>query len=253
MSVEWINPDGTTGFHVDAGMRIYGGAFRGYNLTRKKSFRLLFKRDYGPTKLNFKLFEEDDATTSFDMIVLRAGANDGWNDWGRENTQYIIDEFMRRTQLALGQVAVHGTFVHLYLNGLYWGLYNVTERPVESFCAAYFGGDEEEWDAVNRGEARGDSNLTTWNAMLSQSRTGRPTPSPTRRSRATTRMGPATPPMTICSTSTITSTTCSPISGAARATGRGTTIMPPAAGPRIPRASSSSTGMRKGRLSSGPT
>ncbi len=170
VSVEWINPDGTTGFHVDAGLRVYGGAFRGYNLSRKKSFRLLFKRDYGPTKLNFKLFEEDDAATSFDMIVLRAGANDAWNDWGRANTQYIIDEFMRRTQLALGQPAVHGTFVHLYLNGLYWGLYNVTERPVESFCAAYFGGDPEEWDAVNRGEARGDSNLTTWNAMLNQSR-----------------------------------------------------------------------------------
>jgi hypothetical protein len=171
-SVEWINPDGTTGFHVDAGLRIYGGAFRGYNLTRKKSFRLLFKRQYGPTKLNFKLFEEDDAATSFDMIILRAGANDAWNDWGRANTQYIIDEFMRRTQLALGQVAVHGTFVHLYLNGLYWGLYNVTERPVESFCASYFGGDTEDWDAVNRGEARGDSNLTTWNAMLSRARAG---------------------------------------------------------------------------------
>ena len=172
VSVEWINPDGSSGFQVDAGLRIYGGAFRGYNLTRKKSFRLLFKRDYGPTKLNFRLFEEDDATTSFDMIILRAGANDGWNDWGRENTQYIVDEFMRRTQLALGQVAVHGTFVHLYLNGLYWGLYNVTERPVESFCASYFGGDEEEWDAINRGEARGDSNLTTWNAMLSRARAG---------------------------------------------------------------------------------
>ncbi len=172
VSVEWIHPDGTTGFQVGAGLRIYGGAFRGYNLTRKKTFRLLFKRDYGPTKLNFPLFEEPDATTSFDMIILRGGANDAWNDWGRGSTQYIVDEFMRRTQLAFGRPAVHGTFVHLYLNGLYWGLYNVTERPVESFCAAYFGGDEEEWDAINRGEPRGDSNLTTWSAMLSRARAG---------------------------------------------------------------------------------
>mgnify|MGYP001278504487 FL=1 len=172
VSVEWINTDGTTGFQIDAGLRIYGGAFRRFNLTRKKSFRLLFKRDYGPTKLDYPLFEEEDATTSFDMIVLRGGANDAWNDWGRGSTQYIIDEYMRRTQLALGQPSPHGTFVHLYLNGLYWGLYNLTERPVESFCAAYFGGDKEEWDAINRGEARGDSNLTTWNAMLNQSRAG---------------------------------------------------------------------------------
>ncbi|MBP7052623.1 MAG: lamin tail domain-containing protein [Phycisphaerae bacterium] len=168
VSVEWINTDGTTGFQVDAGLRIYGGAFRGFNLTRKKSLRLLFKREYGPTKLNFRVFEEDDAATSFDTLVLRAGANDAWNDWGRETTQYIVDEFMRRTQLALGQPAPHGTFVHLYLNGLYWGLYNVTERPIASFCATYFGGDEEEWDAINDEVPVGESNLTTWNAMIGQ-------------------------------------------------------------------------------------
>ncbi|MCX5647310.1 MAG: lamin tail domain-containing protein [Phycisphaerae bacterium] len=171
-SVEWIDPNRTQGFHVDAGLRVYGGAFRGFNLSRKKSFRLLFKSDYGPTELKFPLFEEEDAATSFDQIILRAGANDAWNDWGRASTQYIVDEFLRRTQLALGQPAVHGTFVHLYLNGLYWGLYNLTERPVESFCATYFGGEETEWDAVNRGEARGDSNLTTWNAMLNLARQG---------------------------------------------------------------------------------
>ncbi len=172
ISAEWIDTDGTTGFQVDAGLRVYGGAFRGFNLTRKKSFRILFKRQYGSPKLDFDLFKGQDAATSFDMIVLRAGANDGWNDWGRQSTQYIIDEYMRQTQLAMGHPSPHGTFVHLYLNGLYWGLYNLTERPVESFCAAYFGGEKEDWDALNRGEARGDSTSATWNAMLSQARSG---------------------------------------------------------------------------------
>ncbi|UCG46302.1 MAG: lamin tail domain-containing protein [Phycisphaerales bacterium] len=171
-SVELIYPDGSTGFQVDAGLRIYGGAFRRMNLTRKKSFRLLFKRDYGPTKLRYRLFEAEDAVASFDTIILRGGANDAWNNWGGSNTQYIVDEFMRRTQLALGRPSAHGTFVHLYLNGLYWGLYNPTERPVESFCASYFGGDKTEWDALNSGAPKGDSNTTTWNAMLSQARAG---------------------------------------------------------------------------------
>ncbi len=172
VSAEWIRTDGTTAFQVDAGIRIYGGAFRGFNLTRKKSFRLFFKRQYGPTKLNFDVFEGTDATTRFDTLVLRAGANDAWNDWGRQNTQYIIDEYMRRTQLAMGRPSPHGTFVHLYINGLYWGLYNVLERPVDSFCAAYFGGEREEWDAVNAGSPTGDSSTATWNAMLSQARAG---------------------------------------------------------------------------------
>ncbi|MBN2474517.1 MAG: lamin tail domain-containing protein [Pirellulales bacterium] len=171
-SVEWIEPDGTTGFHVDAGLRIYGGAFRGMNLTRKKTFRLLFKSDYGPSKLEFPMFGDDGATTSFDTLILRAGANDAWNNWGTGNTQYIVDEFMRRTQLALGEPAPHGTFVHLYLNGLYWGLYNPVERPESSFSATYFGGEKEEWDALNSAEPVGESNTTTWNAMLNQIRAG---------------------------------------------------------------------------------
>ncbi len=172
VSVEWINPDSTTGFAVNAGLRIYGGAFRGFNLSMKKSFRLVFKRDYGPTKLDFPMFDDPQAATSFDTIVLRAGANDAWNFWGNTNTQYIIDEFMRRTQLALGQPSAHGTFVHLYLNGLYWGLYNATERPDAAFCATYFDGEKEEWDALNAGEPKGESNTTTWNAMMNQARAG---------------------------------------------------------------------------------
>ena len=171
-SIEWINPDGSTGFHVNAGLRTYGGAFRRMDLTRKKTFRLLFKREYGPTKLNFHLFDAEDATTSFDTIILRAGANDAWNNWGGENTQYIVDEFIRRTQLALGQRSAHGTFVHLYVNGLYWGLYNPVERPEQSFAATYYGGDKEEWDAINAGDPVGQSTTTTWSAMLSRIRQG---------------------------------------------------------------------------------
>ena len=176
-SIEWINPDGTTGFHVNAGLRIYGGnPFRGMNLTRKKSFRLFFKRQYGPTKLDFTMFDAEDATTSFDTIVLRAGANDAWNSWtgsgNGPNVQYILDEFIRRTQASLGQVSPHGTFVHLYINGLYWGLYNPVERPMSSFCATYYGGDKEEWDALNAGTPTGESSTTTWNAMMSQASAG---------------------------------------------------------------------------------
>jgi len=168
-SIEYIYPDGATGFQVNAGLRIYGGnPFRGMDLTRKKSFRLLFKRQYGPTKLDYPLFDAEDAATRFDTIVLRAGSNDGWNNWGGANTQYIIDEFMHRFQLDLGQASPHGTFVHLYVNGLYWGLYHPTERPMASFCANYFGGDKEEWDSLNSGTPTGESKTTTWNAMLSQ-------------------------------------------------------------------------------------
>jgi len=173
VSVEWFTPDGSEEFQINCGIRLYGGAFRGMGLTRKKSFRLLFKGDYGATKLNFPMFPWDEnAVTSYDNLVLRAGANDGWNNWGDADTQYIIDEYMRRTQIAFGRVAGHGRVVHVYINGLYWGIYNIIERPEASFCSMYFGGEKEEWDALNAGSATGEGNTGTWNDMLAQVRAG---------------------------------------------------------------------------------
>lgn len=168
-SVELINPDGTPGFQIDAGIRTQGGAFRSHGLTRKHSLRLLFKGEYeGNTKLNFPLFGED-AATSFDTITLRADANDGysWNTAGAK-AQYARDEFGRRSQEAMGEVASHGTRVHLYINGVYWGIYNPVERPDASFAATYYGGEKEQWDAINSGAAT-DGNLNAWNTLVSLS------------------------------------------------------------------------------------
>ena len=94
-SVELFYPDGREGFQVSCGIRIHGGYFRQHNATRKHSFRLLFKGIYGPSKLQYPLFGEN-AVDSFDTIVLRAGANDGysWNA-ARYTEQYTRDEFGR--------------------------------------------------------------------------------------------------------------------------------------------------------------
>nr|MBA3485050.1 lamin tail domain-containing protein [Pirellulales bacterium] len=162
-SIELINPDGSDGFQIDAGIRTQGGAFRSHGLTRKHSLRLLFKGVYeGNTKLDFPLFGED-AATSFDTITLRADANDGysWNAAGAK-AQYARDEFGRRSQADLGQHASHGTRVHLYINGAYWGIYNPVERPDASFSATYYGGEKEEWDAINSGAAT-DGTMDSWN------------------------------------------------------------------------------------------
>jgi hypothetical protein len=39
----------------------------------------------------------------------------------------------------------HGTFVHLYLNGKYWGLYNPCERPDNHYLANHLGGNSEDY------------------------------------------------------------------------------------------------------------
>ncbi|MGD8499463.1 MAG: chitobiase/beta-hexosaminidase C-terminal domain-containing protein, partial [Phycisphaerales bacterium] len=160
-SIELINPDGSEGFQVDCGVRIYGGVGR---REKKKTFRLLFKRDYGPTKLRFPLFGAN-AADEFDTIILRANFNDAYV-WGGSDSQYVRDEFMRRLQLDLGGAAPYGDFVHLYVNGLYWGLFNPVERPDTAFSATYFGGDKEDWDGINSTRPTGESQTTAWNTLM---------------------------------------------------------------------------------------
>jgi len=53
-------------------------------------------------------------------------------------TTYTEDEYVRDTQIAMTGQGTHGTFVHLYINGIYWGLYNVAERPDDGYGEAYF-------------------------------------------------------------------------------------------------------------------
>ncbi len=168
-SVEWIEPEGGDGFQVNCGIRIHGGAGR---REPKKSFRLQFTSVYGPGKLNYPLFGPG-ATDHFDQLVLRGGFNDAYAFiLGSEHAQFIRDEFVRRLQLALGHPSAHGTFAHLYINGLYWGLYNPIERPESSFAATYFGGDKEDWDVLAAGRPVDGSTLATWNAMINLVRQG---------------------------------------------------------------------------------
>ncbi len=144
VSAELIFADDREGFQINCGTRIQGDLSRALN--RKKSFRLAFKSMYGPAKLDYPLFGPS-SVTSFDKIRLRASSEKAWSVGSKRGT-YIRDQWVRDTQLAMGRPASRGIFVHLYLNGLYWGLYNAVEKPDESFTSAHMGGSKDEWDVL---------------------------------------------------------------------------------------------------------
>ena len=165
-SLELIYPDGKEGTQINCGLRMQGGASR--QLTRPKhNMRLMFKKLYGPGKLKFPVFE-DSPVESFDTIVLRGGNGDSWfhpSATQRTRAQYIRDQWCRDAQLAMGQLSAHQNYMHLYINGLYWGLYHLIERPSAPFLAAHLGGNREEYDSLNVGEPV-DGDLQAWNSMM---------------------------------------------------------------------------------------
>lgn len=166
-SIELINPDGSNGFQIDAGLRIRGGYSRN-SWFRKHAFRLFFRNEYGETKLNFPLFE-DEGMTSFDKIDLRCAQNYSWSKGGSESPFYTFtrDVFSRDVQGKMDHEYTRSRYYHLYINGLYWGLYQTQERSEASFAADYMGGIPEDYDVVKRaGEGNSieatDGNLDAW-------------------------------------------------------------------------------------------
>ena len=152
-SIEWLRADGQPGFHESCGVRYYGGAFTVFN---KKSFRLYFRSEYGTLKLKYPLFEGFDRglapVEEFDQLELRSGSHD-MVDRGF----YMSNIFTDDTLLEMGQLNPHGRFVHMYLNGVYWGLFHLRERWNAPMHANYLGGSRTNYESIN-----GNWNVGGW-------------------------------------------------------------------------------------------
>lgn len=146
ISAELIHPDETPGFALDAGLRIRG-AFSRSNSNPKHSFRLFFRNEYGAGKLDYPLFGGEGAL-SFDKIDLRTSQNNSWAFEGSNQNTLIRDVFSRDVQHDMGQPYTRSRYIHLYLNGQYWGIYQTQERADGDFAAAYLGGKAADYDVI---------------------------------------------------------------------------------------------------------
>ena len=183
-SVEYLLPDGSSGFQQDAGIRIQGAGSR-FRDRGKKSLRIAFRTEYGESKLDYPLFGSA-AANELDNIVLRGAYFDSWSvhtsgsgneGIGRRNALLFRDEFGRQSHKAMGAYpVVQGNWAHVYFNGIYWGVYNLHERVDEHFAEDRFGGDDSEYDVLKqrpRGQSNGsppelvNGDFVAWNTLLS--------------------------------------------------------------------------------------
>ncbi len=177
-SLEYFDPRTGTQMQVNAGVQMHGGASRDNERTKKHSFRLLFKDEYnGPPELEFPLFA-DSELDKFNTVVLKSFFTDGFptrTNTGRYSpldSLYLRDTWMRDARLAMGGLEAHSEYVHLYINGLYWGLYSPTERPDDAFLASYLGGEREDYDVIKDFNELFRGNRSAWNTMMRMARDG---------------------------------------------------------------------------------
>jgi hypothetical protein len=158
---------------TSCGIRLHGGHGRLAEKNPKHSFRLIFKGKYGPKTLKYPLYGEDEPA-KFDQLVLRCHFGNAWQHWGEDNrqrAQYTRDVWARRIQRKMGHTSVNALYVHLFINGMYWGLYNIAERVDDQFGKDHLGGKKEDIDVVKIEEDGGnhieasEGSLDAWEKM----------------------------------------------------------------------------------------
>lgn len=133
-------------FSIPCGFKLFGGSTRGL---QKKSFSLKFRKKYGAGSLKYQVFENRDYS-EFDSLVIRSGSQDS-------ESAFIRDILM--TSIVDGKINVKVQAyksVALYINGNYWGIYNIREKVDDDFIANNFNVNPEDANIV-----RIDNNVTT--------------------------------------------------------------------------------------------
>lgn len=91
----------------------------------KPQLNLFFRDELGTKPLAYPLVPGS-VVSKYENIRLRSGKNDISNP-------FIRDEFCRRLLIDLGQVVVRGDFVNVYVDAVFKGFFNITERPREAY------------------------------------------------------------------------------------------------------------------------
>ena len=152
-SIELLEHGSRKGFKSRAGLSTQGYADGEKFKTDKLSFRLKFKTKFGNEDLEGKIFGPD-SSNIYDNLVLDASLDDSFlHEFfdRRKEALYIRDQLISNLLVHVGNEAPRGFFVQLYINGLYWGIYNLHERPDDAFAASYFGGKRSQYDIIKHG------------------------------------------------------------------------------------------------------
>ncbi|MBI4657333.1 MAG: CotH kinase family protein [Verrucomicrobia bacterium] len=166
VSFEFYEPNHEPAFHQRAGLKIFGGwGSRGYP---QKSFALFARSKYGDGKINYPIFP-DKPIESFETLVLRNSGNDNQSThqtpprppisgFGATASygSYFVNGSFTLMRDAMMQELIKETGLDtqayrpavLYINGDYWGIYNLREKINEHYVVANHGIAKNQIDLI---------------------------------------------------------------------------------------------------------
>ena len=118
--IEAFTPSGDLKFSLDAGVKIHSPDSRA-----QKSLRLYARSEYGTKEINYQVFPDKNINI-FKRLVLRNGGNDGLEDDKTQLRDPLVHKMYKHSNPDNANAAYLP--VNVYINGDYWGIYNLRER-----------------------------------------------------------------------------------------------------------------------------
>ncbi len=134
-NVEIFENDGNCVYQALSGFRLFGGQSRFFP---QKSIALVARDDYQQKRIDYPIFG-DGGLKKFKFLVLR---NSG-SDWGRS---HFRDAAITTIAQDMNVDCQDYRPAHVYLNGRYWGIYNIREKLNKYFIAAHHDVDKDSID-----------------------------------------------------------------------------------------------------------
>ncbi len=172
VTIEYLNAAGGSEFHIDCGARVRGGFSRSPN-NPKHAFHLYFRNSLYGGKLNYRLFGSA-GTSTFSQIDMRCEENYSWSFGNDPQNSLMREEWSRVSSGDMGLPYARTGYFHVYINGIYWGIYNWEERTEADFGASYLGGVKANIDTVKSAGSPSydtemtDGNFAAWQSLYKQ-------------------------------------------------------------------------------------
>ena len=138
-NIEFYEADGTKGVSFPAGIRVSGNSTRVY---AQKSFSIYLRSGYGKSSVTYPFFD-DYEITSFQSLVLRNGGQ----DWKYTR---VIDAYTGVLFKDLNIDTSMSRPVVVYVNGKYYGIYDLKESMNENCLASQHGVEEDNLNVIRR-------------------------------------------------------------------------------------------------------
>ncbi len=136
-NIEYFDENNAAQFEISSGIKIQGNFSKSWP---QRGFTVKAKDNYGGTDVNYLLFPDKPNITSYRSFNIRNAGS----DW---NTCHFRDRLNQKSVQEMCKVEVmDGRPCVLFINGMYWGVYELREKQDENYIESNTGFSKDKLD-----------------------------------------------------------------------------------------------------------